>query len=308
MQNHALPTTPDTRPPVDIPTMIQRCLEYENRNLSVNSLKELQRYFKEFVSYCTDQGISQPGELTPEFLKIFLDHRCRDVGPTTKKAVVWSLRKLGRFMALLQVVKRDPAMDLRHPEIHPRSELPAYLCENDLRKLMEYVSRQDYQEFTIISLMTVTGLRPSEIARLKRDDLNLVEHHFSVQVKGGWIKKSPLSKAMVTVLNTFLSIRVDGVDSLFINSRGNPVSVSWLQKMVKRMGNGAGLSVSLTCNHLRHTFATHAADRQGKVITKALMGHRFIATTEIYTHLSPRKFKAFKLSHPYNSSKERSRT
>ncbi len=160
MRTHTVSYTPNNHPPADIPALVKRCLEFQKQNLSKNSVKELRRYFNEFVSYCKDQGISSPDELTPIFLKTFLDHRCKDVGATTKKAVVWSLRKLGRFMALLQVVKRDPAQDLRHPEIHPRSELPAYLSENDLRKLMEYVSLQDYQEFAIISLMTGTGLRP----------------------------------------------------------------------------------------------------------------------------------------------------
>lgn len=211
-------------------------------------------------------------------------------------------------MALLQVVKRDPARNLRHPEIHPRSELPVYLSEKDLRKLMEYACRGNCQEFAIISLMTGTGLRPNEVARLKQNDLNLDEHCFAVRVKGGWIKNTPLSNSMARILNSFLSTRKDESDALFINRRGNPVSVNWLQKMVKRLGNKAGLPVSLTCNHLRHTFATHAADRHGKVVTKALMGHRFTSTTEVYTHLSPRKFKAFKPSHPYNSTNERRRT
>jgi hypothetical protein len=35
-----------------------------------------------------------------------------DAGPTLKKAVVWSLRKFGKYLALLQVVNKDPA---QHP-------------------------------------------------------------------------------------------------------------------------------------------------------------------------------------------------
>ena len=71
--------------------------------------------------------------------------------------------------------------------------------------------------------------------------------------------------------------------------------------MVKSAGKNAGLSLSLTCNHHRHTFGTHAADRNGKVVTKALMGHQRLATTEIYTHLSPHHFKALMNLHPYQS-------
>ena len=67
----------------------------------------------------------------------------------------------------------------------------------------------------------------------------------------------------------------------------------------KQAGREAALPMVLTCNHLRHTFAIHAADRHGKIITRALMGHQHLATTSVYTHLSPRHFQGLMNRHPY---------
>lgn len=147
--------------------------------------------------------------------------------------------------------------------------------------------------------MASTGVRPSEIVQLKRSDVHLDACYIDVAVKGDWVKKTPLSISMVAILKEYMSTRNDQCKALFVNKRARPVSVSWLQRLVKTIGEQAGLSYSLTCNHIRHTFATHAADRHGKVITKALMGHRNMATTEIYTHLSPRHFKPLGSLHPY---------
>jgi len=239
-------------PPADIATLVKRCLKSErDRRLSANSLKELKRYLNEFADYCKPPVINSPEEITPEFLKNYVDQRCEGKGPTLKKAVVWSLRKLGAYLCLLQITRKNPAGNLRHPVLHPRSKLPAYLSETDLRKLLEYASRQDYRDFAVISLMTGTGLRPNEVVRLKRDDIYLRKHYLNAFVKGGWIKKTHLSRTLATILKSWLSTRSDTCDALFINDRGHPVTKSWLLKMVKKAGKGAGFSISLTVLHFQ---------------------------------------------------------
>jgi hypothetical protein len=82
---------------------------------------------------------------------------------------------------------------------------------------------------------------------------------------------------MAVILQDYLMTRNDECNSLFVNGKARSVSVSWLQRLVKTTGEQAGLPCSLICNHLRHTFATYAADQHGKVITKALMGHQRLA-------------------------------
>jgi len=132
------------------------------------------------------------------------------------------------------------------------------------------------------------------------DNTDLNSHYIKVQVKGGWIKQTTISVSMAAVLADYLSTRQDNSRSLFVNKKGNPISVAWLQRFVKELGKDAKISIPLTSNCLRHTFATHAADKHGKITTKALMGHQNLCTTEIYTHLSPRHFKAIANCHPLN--------
>ena len=285
-----------------IKPLIQRCLQTEqDRGLSKNSIVELKRYLNEFSTYCECQNIYSVNDLTPSFLKDYIDQRCKSAGPNLRKAIVWSLRKFGKHLALLQVVKENPARNLRHPKFYPRSELPEYLSASQLKNLLEYAANNlELRDFAIISLLATTGLRPNEIVICKRNNVQLNRHCIYVHVKGGWIKETPISASMSSILTDYLATRKDDCHALFVNTRGNRVSVSWIQYIIKAAGKNAGLLLSLTCNHLRHTFGTHAADRNGKVVTKALMGHQRLATTEIYTHLSPCHFKAHMNLHPYS--------
>jgi len=83
----------------------------------------------EFGKHCKVKGISSPTQLTPDFLREYTENRCINTGPNLKKAVVWSLRKFGKFLNLIQVVSDDPAKNLRHPKFHP-----ALSCRNILVK------------------------------------------------------------------------------------------------------------------------------------------------------------------------------
>ena len=249
-------------------------------------------------------------DLTPAVLKDYVLHRVGTGGPTLGKAVIWSLRKLGAWLALVQLVEEDPARHLHHPQMSRRARLPQYLSPAQLRAVLQgaaYRLRDSGDDaalgdFAILSLLAATGLRPHEVEALEPSRIFLEQHRMDVHVKGGWIKKTPLSAQAVAVLRAYLKKRPRGGKAVFVNRRGRPVTVWWIRRMVRAAGERAGLDFALTPRHLRHTFATHAADRHGKTITRALLGHRDAQATEVYTHLSPRRFRSLMNLHSYQST------
>ena len=159
----------------NIKPLIQFCLQAEqDRGLSKNSIVEIKRYLNEFSTYCECQNIYFVKDLTPPFLKDYMDQRCKSAGPNLKKAVVWSLRKFGKHLALLQVVKEDPARNLRHPKFHPRSELPEYLSASQLKNLLEYAANNlELRDFAIISLLATTEIYTHLSPRHFKELMNL---------------------------------------------------------------------------------------------------------------------------------------
>ena len=64
----------------NINSLIQLCLQTEqDRGLSKNSIVELKRYLNDFSTYCECQNIYSVNDLTPLFLKDYIDQRCADM-------------------------------------------------------------------------------------------------------------------------------------------------------------------------------------------------------------------------------------
>ncbi len=288
--------------PNSIRALVNQCVELERSRLRDRSLQELARYLDELVDYCNAQELTEAGQLTPEVFRAFSILRTSDRGSAVVRCVVWSLRKFGDFVALKEHLPKSPAAALKSPKTHPRAKLPVFLSVDQLRSLLETASNRDQRDFVVLSLLASTGMRPFEVASLQRDNLKLVQHYIDHEIKGGKLKRTSLSRSMTALLSKYLSSRTDDCFAAFVSSTGKPITKSWIQRMVRDAGAKADLPFRLTCNHLRHTFATHAADRHGKTVTKALMGHRYTKTTDIYAHLSPRRFKAVMALHPYPST------
>lgn len=289
---------------VSIRDAVEGCLGQERtRGLQPLTLKELARYLGELATDCEAKGLGGVERLTPTVLHDYALVRCRGRGAPLAKAVVWSLRTFGAYLALRSLVARNPAAALHHPRICPRARLPRYLSAAQLRVLLETAAaRRPGRDLAILALLATTGLRPHEVVDLRRQQVLVGQQRLQARVKGGWTTHTPLSDAMAAILGDYLAARQDDGPAAFVTASGRAVSVSWLQRMVAEAGQEAGLPCRLTPRLLRHTFATHAADRHGRPITTALLGHRHGASTEIYTHLSPRRFRALMQRHPYQAT------
>jgi site-specific recombinase XerD len=86
---------------------------------------------------------------------------------------VWSLRKFGAYLVLRSILPENPAKPLRHPKMSPRSQLPRYLSETQLKTLLHSAAQKlNKREFAIVGLICSTGMRPFfSVAALKREQL-----------------------------------------------------------------------------------------------------------------------------------------
>ena len=87
---------------------------------------------------------------------------------------------------------------------------------------------------------------------------------------------------------------------IFLNHLGAPLGVRGLRYRFDRLCVRAGLPVGVSPHTLRHSFATHLLDGGADLrVVQELLGHENLATTQIYTHVSPGRLRAaYREAHP----------
>lgn len=81
---------------------------------------------------------------------------------------------------------------------------------------------------------------------------------------------------------------------LFLSSRGTPLSAGAAGDIIRKLGEQAGLEISIHPHMLRHSCGYYLASKG--IDTRAIqdyLGHRNIQHTVLYTQLSPERFKEF---------------
>jgi integrase/recombinase XerD len=163
------------------------------------------------------------------------------------------------------------------------------LTQDEANKLAN--ACQTHQEKLVIWTLLDTGLRVSELASLKKDNIDWQTHRLTIYGKGGpYGSKTkrriiPLSSRLKPLIEQHFALH----DSLGIQKRT-------IQRLVKRVGYKAQITRDVSPHVLRHTFSVSAIQKGISLpALQRLLGHDRLGTTEIYLNLSPedviREFK-----------------
>jgi site-specific recombinase XerD len=87
---------------------------------------------------------------------------------------------------------------------------------------------------------------------------------------------------------------------VFLGKRGSPIDQRQVRRIVQREAAALAAGESVSPHTFRHTFATHLLAHGADLRSvQELLGHRNVATTQIYTHLTTAQIrKAYDRSHP----------
>jgi integrase len=101
-----------------------------------------------------------------------------------------------------------------------------------------------------------------------------------------------LSPQALAALQNWLAVRPKSRDSaVFLNRFGKHLTVTGIQDRLAHYCREAGLW--LTCHQFRHTFGRQMVEANMPVTTiQKLLGHRQLATTEIYLNISDPQVQA----------------
>jgi len=176
-----------------------------------------------------------------------------------------------------------------------RKKLPVVLDKKEVISLLSIPNKRyknGIRNRAILSLMTNTGLRVSEVSNLQAKDINLKEGKLRV-INGKGSKDRDLvigNKQALELLREYNRIRPKSnyfFTSLEAGREGKQVSVRYLQTMIKRYSERAKINKNVSPHTLRHTFATEFYRETKDIETlRKILGHSDISTTQIYVTLA----------------------
>jgi len=140
-----------------------------------------------------------------------------------------------------------------------------------------------FREKFVVWTLLDTGLRLSEFADLKKENIQWQERRLVIYGKGGPYGKKTKRRIMP------MTDRVRRlIEYHFAENNNTEMSKRTIERIVKKVVDKAGISKKVSPHVLRHTFAVNCIKKG--ISTRALqslLGHDRLATTEIYLNLSP---------------------
>ncbi len=165
--------------------------------------------------------------------------------------------------------------------------LPVVLSTDEIGRLLAAIKNRKH--WAMVSLMYSSGLRVSEVVKLRVANIGLAENTLTVERgKGRKDRLTIISKIQRDVLAELMRGR-PGHAFLFESShqRGRPIAVRSLQKVVERAIRAAGIKKAASSHSLRHSFATHLLEGGTDIRhIQKLLGHEHIRTTATYTRVA----------------------
>jgi site-specific recombinase XerD len=163
----------------------------------------------------------------------------------------------------------------------------------------------------LVETAYAAGLRISELAAAELGNLDLRRGELRVLGKGRKERIGLLGRPARDALEAYLAegrpvlaARRSPLDepttAVFLNHLGAPLGVRGLRGRLDRLRRLAGLPEGVSPHTLRHSFATHLLEGGADLrVVQELLGHESLATTQVYTHVSPARLQeAYRLAHP----------
>lgn len=280
------------------------------KNASKLTIRDYKHYLEEFVKWYSPSGKEKSIEdldlATVRKYRIYLANRQNEKGEHLKKITqnyyIIALRSFLRFLIKNDIKTLEPSkIDL--PKAESRSL--KFLEREQVDRLVtmpDTSTEEGLRDRCILEVLFSTGLRVSELVKLNHPEINLKRREFGVIGKGQKQRIVFLSDRAVEWIERYLTVRKDNFKPLFIRYSGAVIPDNHGEKMrltarsveriVKKYVREARLPVDATVHTLRHSFATdlltNGADLRS---VQEMLGHKNIATTQIYTHITNKQLR-----------------
>lgn len=312
--------------PATHPTLDRFLRSLAARDASPHTIRAYTTAVGAYLGWLADRGVDWARPSRPD-LRAYLTQLGAGAARSTVAQRLAAIRSFHRWAAREGLASGDPWGAIATPRLPRR--LPRVLEVDQVGRLLAVVEADLVADDTVrpdrVALTTAlalrdralvetayaAGLRISELAAAELGALDLRRGEVRVIGKGRKERIGLLGRPAMTALRSYLEYgrpilaeraTADGATptQVFLNHAGGPLGVRGLRYRLDRLCRAAGLPEGVSPHTLRHSFATHLLDGGADLrVVQELLGHENLATTQIYTHVSPgRLAAAYRNAHP----------
>lgn len=283
---------------------LRQFLEYLEieKGRSIRTIRNYEFYLQRFINWAKDPLTDSFDSDSIRQYRLYLNRLEDGRGGTLKKSTQnYHLIALRSFLKYLAKMDVETISSEKIELAKQGTRDVAFLDASDLTRLIEAPSKSDapvtikLRDRAILELFFSTGMRVSELAELRIDQINLNREEFTVRGKGDKTRVVFLSQQAKHYLKEYLNHRKDISPYLFVRhdrarkagAESASITPRSIERLVHHYSVAAGIPKHVTPHTLRHSFATDLL-RNGADIrsVQAMLGHASITTTQIYTHVT----------------------
>lgn len=300
------------------------------RDASPNTIRSYATAVGAYLAWLEERRVDWRRPTRPD-LRAYLARLGTSASRTTVAQRLAAIRSFHRWAARAELAPGDPWGAIATPRLPRR--LPRVLEADQIDRLLGAVDeelvaaarRSDraaaiavalaLRDRALVETAYAAGLRIGELAAADLGSLDLRRGEIRVLGKGRKERIGLLGRPAIAALAAYLdegrpvllardtsgggAVGEPPVE-IFLNHRGRPLGIRGLRYRLDRLCRAAGLPAGASPHTLRHSFATHLLDGGADLrVVQELLGHENLATTQVYTHVSPGRLRdAYRDAHP----------
>jgi len=292
----------------DIKDFINYC-KYE-RNLSSKTIKAYRIDLKQLDNFFISNNLPRlSSHVTKKELKNYLITISK-LKPKSIKRKIATIKSMFNYLEFEDKIEINPFRKMRI-KIKENNTLPKLMDINEIEKILscvyseikskgkvrQYAYFESLRNALVIELLFATGGRVSEIANLRKSNINLVTGLILITGKGNKERITQIcNQQTMNIMREYVKNCNEQFPSknifLLINRFGKRLSEQSIRFLVKKLAKKAGINRNITPHVFRHTFATLLLEKDVDIkYIQVFLGHSSILTTQIYTHVNRKKQK-----------------
>ena len=279
---------------------IQQFLDHlrVERELSVATLDAYGHDLAALAGFLAGRGIDDVCAVRPvDVLDYLAALTSEKLSARSQARTLVAQRQFFKFLRRERICETNPTEEIDLP--HFGRKLPVFLSLDEVDRLLAapgQSSPRGMRDSAMLETLYASGLRVSELVKLRLGDINLEAGYLVAFGKGKKQRIVPLGETAIAMLRSYLETArqqflkigfCPSDDAMFLTRLGRPMTRQAFWKILGAHARAAGITKAISPHKLRHSFATHLVERGADLRSvQAMLGHADIGTTEIYTHMS----------------------